>query len=185
MDREIGKLFNVLPANTLVVFMSDNGFLWGEPKSKYHALYTKQWPYNESIRVPIYMTSLDGSLIPKAKVNDIVLNVDLRTSLTHAVGITPITRTEGINLFSPFYIPRTAFPLEHLGVYPATYCGAREANFMYVRYQEKDGYKEELYNNPAELINLVGNPAYQADYIRLKSEAAKLCNPAPPGYRWQ
>ena len=32
--------------NTVVVYMSDNGFMWGE-----HRLGGKIWPYEESIRV--------------------------------------------------------------------------------------------------------------------------------------
>ncbi|MFZ2725222.1 MAG: sulfatase-like hydrolase/transferase [Methylococcaceae bacterium] len=188
MDREIGNLFAVLPKNTLVVFMSDNGYLWGESKGNRGVLNGKLWPYNESIRVPIYITSLNGTLTPKANRDDIVLNIDLRTTLSHAVGITPTIQTEGIDWFDSNYKARTVFPLEHLRGKRGnvdTYCGVREQKFMYVRYKLKDNsYLEELYNEPNEILNLIGNPLYRADYNRLKSEAMNLCNPTPPGYIW-
>ena len=48
----------------------------------------KEWPYNESIRVPIIFATLDGTTVPLTDRDDIVLNVDLRESLLTAAGIT-------------------------------------------------------------------------------------------------
>jgi N-acetylglucosamine-6-sulfatase len=185
VDRAVGQLLKVLPPNTLVIYMSDNGYLWGESKGDRGPLHGKLWPYNESIRVPIVLTSLDGSRVPNVGVNDLVLNVDLRPTLTHAAGISPLTHVEGRNWFAATYTPRSAFPLEHLGTRIPTYCGVRESNLMYVRFIDRT---EEMYDesgdHPAELANLVGNPDYQTDYDRLKTEAQTLCDPAPPGYSW-
>jgi N-acetylglucosamine-6-sulfatase len=183
-DRAIGRLLRTLPPHTLVVFMSDNGYLWGEVKDSRGRLGGKFWPYNESIRVPIYMASLDGSYTPVAGLNDLVLNVDLRTTLTHAAGLSPRTRTEGIDLGGARYKARWVFPLEHIkGMDKVpTYCGARTIHWMYVRYR---GGTEELYAEPsAERVNLVGAPGYWATYHRMKTAARRLCHPAPPGYRW-
>ena len=52
VDRQVGALMArsetaAVLDNTIVVYMSDNGFLWGE-----HRLGGKLWPYEESIRVP-------------------------------------------------------------------------------------------------------------------------------------
>src|SRR5262249_46736094 len=53
LDRQVGALMAALKAkgvldNTIVIYASDNGFLWGE-----HRLGGKLWPYEESIRVPL------------------------------------------------------------------------------------------------------------------------------------
>ena len=53
LDRQVGALMGALKQkgvldNTIVIYASDNGFLWGE-----HRLGGKLWPYEESIRVPL------------------------------------------------------------------------------------------------------------------------------------
>ena len=194
-DRAIGDLLDHLPAHTIVLFMSDNGYLWGEEKGRWGSLVSKQWPYNESIRIPMTLTSLDGTFSPAARGNDIVLNVDLRRTLTGAAGITP-PFNEGLDLGSDGYTPRTVFPLEHLqskGHDPPTYCGAREIDpargrdFMYVRYHVirddgTDRYREELYAEPNELRNVADSRP--DDVARMRAAAQAMCSPPPPGYGW-
>src|SRR5262249_18646733 len=53
LDRQVGALVEALKekgvlGNTIILYASDNGFLWGE-----HRLGGKLWPYEESIRVPL------------------------------------------------------------------------------------------------------------------------------------
>ncbi len=191
VDRAVGKLLDVLPSNTIVVYMSDNGFLWGESKGTWGPLEGKQWPYDGSIRIPLIVRSLDGTITPTADPNDLVLNIDLRTSLTHAAGIAPVTKTDGIDWFSPTYVARRAFPLEFYREPGAdlvpTYCGVRTATHMYVRYASPEGgYSEEAYrvarDHPPELENLALAPWF--DVSRLRQRAEDLCDPAPPGYAW-
>jgi len=89
---------------------------------------------------------------------------------------------DGIDLTSS---SRSVFPVEHLegGMeHPVrSYCGAREVGWMYVRYS--DG-TEELFDEPNERSNLIGNPAHEADLHRLKEAAVALCDPPPPGFTW-
>jgi N-acetylglucosamine-6-sulfatase len=184
VDRAVGELLEELPSHTIVLYMSDNGYLWGERKGLWGRLHRKQWPYNESIRIPFIIKSLDGTYLPAADRDDLVLNIDVRKTLTRAAGVTPATRSEGINLGGHAYAPRFVFPLEHLRNPPRivpSYCGARKRGWMYVRWQ--DG-SEELYNDPAETHNLVGDEAFAADYVRMREAARRLCKPRPPGYIW-
>ena len=51
LDRQVGRLVEALPGNTLVVFMSDNGYMWGE-----HRWKTKKVPYEESIGIPMIVS---------------------------------------------------------------------------------------------------------------------------------
>ncbi len=148
----------------------------------------------------IYETLDPGLPQPLAGTDDIVLNVDLRTSLTHAAGIAPLTSTEGINWFRPTYTPRTRFLIEHyqeLGTgdpsHVPSYCGIREIDpakgndLLYVRFQFLNGdgtstYREELYAEPDELTNLASTDA--TDLARLHTTAESLCDTGPPGYSW-
>lgn len=43
LDRQVGRLVEALPGNTMVVFMSDNGYMWGE-----HRWKTKKVPYERA-----------------------------------------------------------------------------------------------------------------------------------------
>jgi N-acetylglucosamine-6-sulfatase len=180
IDRSVGSLLDVLPRHTIVVYLSDNGFLWGE-----HGLRGKQWPYDESIRIPLIMRSLDGRWIPKASATDLVSNVDLRPTLTRAAGVPMLTRADGLNLGAVAYTPRARLPLEKVEqVFAPTYCGVREKDWMYVRYA--DG-SEELYDevsDPGERFNLAAEAAFAPERDRLRGKAMSLCEPPPPGYSW-
>ena len=184
IDRAVGRLVDVLPQHTIVVYLSDNGLLWGEPKGDRGPLYRKTWPYDESIRIPFILRALDGGFVPAAASDDIVLNIDLRETLTAAAGL-PSVDTDGKNLGASAYQARTVFPLEHRasrdGGFIPSYCGARERAWMYVRFG--DG-TEELYREPDELTNLVDDAAHDAEQIRLRRAARNLCDPVPPGYSW-
>ncbi len=181
VDRAVGKLLNVLEPNTIVVYLSDNGFLWGE-----HGVIGKGVPYNEAIRVPMVLASLDGSYDPIAAASDPVLNVDLRPTLTRAAGVPMLTAAEGLDLGRATYTARTQFPLEHGSSKP--FCGIREVDWMYA--QLADG-EELLFHDsadPLEETNLM--PRVAADvwvagvYDRLHADAIGLCDPTPPGFTW-
>jgi N-acetylglucosamine-6-sulfatase len=179
MDRAIGRLLRILPTNTIVAFLTDNGYLWGEPKAGRGPLRGKRWPYRESIRIPFVLKALDGSV--EFADGKIALNIDLRRTLGSAVGLaTP--PTDGIDLTSE---SRSVFPLEHLEerIQPpiGSYCGARELGWLYVRFA--DG-TEELFDETDERSNLAGDPAHQDDLHRLKGAAMDGCDPPPPGYSW-
>lgn len=185
VDRGVGQLLDALPDDTLVLYLSDNGYMWNDPSPR-GELSGKLWPYNESLRVPMVFAALDGSVAPTAGAGDIVANVDVRTSLLHAAGLAPLTMTEGLNWFRSDWTPRDALEIEHLG--PPTYCGVRSLAFLYARFREPDGtYTVELYDehaDPEESVNVAGDPAYAADRAELADRARAECDPPPPGYSW-
>ncbi len=180
VDRAIGQIWNALPNNTIVLFMSDNGFMWGE-----HRWSGKQVPYNESLRVPMILagknlaTHLHVGAHPR-----IVLNVDVLPTLEGLAGVTAAHPVEGMNMLGP--TTRTEFVTEHWenGEGTPTYCGVRSVNWMYVQYNttEEPLHPEGLYEekaDPYELNNLAvtnpSDPGVAAELTQMRSEAATLC----------
>jgi arylsulfatase A-like enzyme len=175
VDRAVGRILDALPSNTIVIYLSDNGMLWGE-----HRWMGKGVPYNESIRVPIVMAALDGRSMPDP--DRIVLNLDIRETLASAAGLS--ARTHGRDWFDPTWT-RDGFLIEHMGVDPPkvpSFCGMRTTQWMYVRYATGE---EELYDeiaDPFELANVIGEQPLIA--AELRAQAQERCSPPPPGFAW-
>ncbi len=182
VDRAVGALMNVLPPNTIVVYASDNGYLWGE-----HGLRFKEQPHDESIKIPLIIRALDGGYEPRAAANDLVANVDLRPTLTRAAGVQMLTRADGINLGRVDYAPRNSVVLEHLqsskSLVPS-YCGIREVGWMFARYAGGRELLFDLTSDPNQSVNLAGDPRFRAERDRLLAETRLACDPVPPGYVW-
>jgi arylsulfatase A-like enzyme len=85
LDRNIGKTLDYLDKtgltkNTIVIYMSDQGFYLGE-----HGWFDKRWMYEESFRTPLMMR-YPGVIKPGTKLNDCVLNIDIAPTLLQAAG---------------------------------------------------------------------------------------------------
>jgi arylsulfatase A-like enzyme len=77
--------------NTVVIFVSDNGFLYGE-----HRLPQKLVAYEESIRVPLYIR-VPWNTQPRSE-DRIVLNNDLAPTIADLAGVVPGLPTDGRSL---------------------------------------------------------------------------------------
>ena len=195
VDRSIARLLDAAPADTLVIFMSDNGFLWGE-----HRRLNKQVPYEEAIRIPLIIS---GPGVPENVDARLALNIDVTTTIALAAGIDPTTvplgtdssgapvLSEGINLLGPD--GRSDFVLEHWDADHKVpgYCGVRTTEFMYTRYSDprfrSDVGFEELYDivaDPLEQTNLASRSRYADVLAALRARTRELCTPRPPHYRW-
>ena len=186
VDRAFGQILAALPPNTIVVYMSDNGFMWDENHPGHGVLHGKIWPYNSSIRVPIIIGGLNHAVPPLvANGQDLVANVDLRTSLLHAAGLAPETSQEGINWFKPTYVPRDHLEIEHYGPdAPATYCGIRTVHTMYARFHNADGtYREELIDYTGQ-GSVSDEQTIGTDDGTMRALAEAECDPPPPGSTW-
>ena len=73
---------NGLKENTMVVYMGDNGFLFGE-----HGLIDKRNAYEESMRVPLLVWA-PGMVKPKSVIPEMILNIDLAPTFLEMAGIT-------------------------------------------------------------------------------------------------
>jgi len=89
VDDLVADVFSTLQAtgeesSTLAIFMSDNGYEWGE-----HGLSLKQDPYDGSVRIPMYLR-FPGHVTPGATDSRLVANVDVAPTIADAVGGLPV-----------------------------------------------------------------------------------------------
>jgi len=77
--------------NTLVFFMSDNGYLWGE-----HRLDKKGVPYQPSVRIPL-MIRWDGRVSPATDMR-LAANIDIAPTVFDAADVEPGHEVDGKTL---------------------------------------------------------------------------------------
>jgi N-acetylglucosamine-6-sulfatase len=80
-------------ANTLIVFVSDNGFLWGE-----HRLSAKWFAYEESVRVP-FVVRYDALIASARRETRAALGIDLAPTFAEVAGVAA-PGSEGRSLLS-------------------------------------------------------------------------------------
>jgi N-acetylglucosamine-6-sulfatase len=167
LDRQVGGLMQTLRrqgelSNTVVIFMSDNGFMWGE-----HRLGGKLWPYEESIRVPLVVRTPWQQTARTDK--HMVLNIDLASTIAQLAHVKPGLRQDGRSLVpllhgrSPRW--RDAFTPEYLGesafadAGPPPFQAIRTKRWVYVEY--RNGWRElyDLRTDPYELLNRSRDPS--------------------------
>ncbi len=185
VDRVVGAIRNALDTlglsdNTIIVFMSDNGFYLGD-----HGLAGKWYGHDPSIRVPlvVYDPRLSASQRGKRRAEQ-VLNLDIAPTLLAMAGVAPPDAMQGCDL-SPLLegrrvIWREDFYYEHTFDHPGIPKseGVVGQRYKYLRYYEQDPVYEELYDretDPLEIQNLAGDPAHKdlLDTMRARCDALK------------
>jgi arylsulfatase A-like enzyme len=97
VDDNVGRVLDYLKkqhldSNTILVYMSDQGFYLGE-----HGLYDKRFMYEESFRTPMLIKY--PSVIQKhRRVNSFVLNLDLAPTLLDLAGIPVPSDMQGVSM---------------------------------------------------------------------------------------
>jgi len=182
LDRSVGEVMKSLEdfgfdKNTIVIFLSDNGYLWGE-----HGLGGKWLLYEESVRVPIIIKWPGMSEKNKGKLlTQLVLNIDIAPTILDMAGLDVPKEMDGKSLITLLKKPETDFRedffMEHDSVVkaenpiPDSY-GIRTKEWKYIRYVNIEPEVEEMYNlneDPFEMKNLI----YSEDFIQVKKELRK------------
>ena len=161
--------------NTLLVYMSDNGYMHGE----HRALAEKVLPYEESIRVPLVMR---GPGIPRGRVDRrLVDNVDVPATILDATDVAPGRVLDGRSLLELLADPGAEWGRDILiengnganGV-PA-YRGIRTYRFKYVEHRTTGEYElYDLDNDPYELRSVDGFARYAKVQRDLKAALRTL-----------
>ncbi|MDP9328381.1 MAG: sulfatase [Actinomycetota bacterium] len=189
VDREVAQIVQALHdrgtlQNTIIVLMSDNGFMWGE-----HRFIGKAVPYDMSTRIPMAIRWSAGGWSGGRTADQIVANVDVAPTLLEAAGIAG-PPMDGVSLDA--VLSGSADPVRDGLVLEANgsgrspaYCGIRTARYLFVRYA---GGFEELYSyagDPLELRNRAGTTGAADRTALLRRRARALCAPTPPGFSWR
>jgi N-acetylglucosamine-6-sulfatase len=164
--------------NTIFVYMTDNGYLWGE-----HRLTRKSYPYEESIRTP-FVVRFDGLNQTARQDGRLVLGIDVAPTLAALAGVAA-PNADGTSILpllaSEDSVPwRSRFLVEGMGRTPA-YCAMRTSRFAFVTYRTGATELYDLARDPYELGNLSGKAAWRDKLIQMRKGLARLCNPPPPG----
>lgn len=172
-DWNIGRVLEALDKspyakNTIVIFVSDNGFHNG---TKSH--WTKSTLWDQADVVP-FLVRLPGG---KAyKLPQTVSLVDIYPTLVAYCGLKgPAHALDGQSMVPLFKDPGAKWNRAGLTSFGEYYSGVRDERYRYIRYP--DG-SEELYdhtNDPYEQVNLAGKPS-------MKEVKAKLAKSLPKGY---
>ena len=183
VDDMVGVLYDQLAgdgrlANTVWVFVSDNGAATGE-----HRLTGKQCPYIECHRVPFIVVCPTGVCPGAANgTRDAVnyaLNIDIAPTIADLAGVTPTLRVDGRSLVPILSNPgapwRTEWALFESnvaidGVVAKAADGAWYKYLVVVGTGEKQLY--HLGNDPWELTNLWNNPSYSAVQTTMEGRLA-------------
>lgn len=170
VDESVGTVINYLKENdlennTMVIYMGDNGFSWGE-----HGLIDKRHFYEESVKVP-FLVYAPGVFVGAQKINRMIQNIDIAPTVLQMAG-----------LKKPDYMPGKSFVqllngdtvqwrdkifYEYYWEYdfpmtPSVY-GVRTDKYKYIRYMGIWDRNElyDLENDPNEMYNLIDNTTYE------------------------
>ena len=175
VDDSVGRLHkhladNALADNTIIVYMGDNGFQFGD-----HGLIDKRTAYEASARVPLLIRA-PGKVPAGSKYDAVVGNIDIAPTLLQAAGVEPLEQCDGRGLWAAICGKDQAERRDYLLYeyywernYPHTptlhaLIGGR---WKYIRVHGLWD-RDELYdlqNDPDEMTNLIDEPG-QKDRIR-------------------
>ena len=169
LDESIGEIIgyleqNNLLDNTLVLYMGDNGFSFGE-----HGLIDKRQAYEESMRVPLL--AMGGGINPNVKVIDQnIQNIDLAPTFLQLAGESVPEHYDGqsfLNLLKGSNTPwRDTIYYEYFWERPfpqtPTVHAIRTDRYKFIRYHGVWDINElfDIKNDPWEMNNLIRDPAY-------------------------
>jgi arylsulfatase A-like enzyme len=162
--------------NTIVVFFSDNGWHWGE-----HRTRAKNKPYEESIRSPMFVYYPKLAPLPR-KDSRFALNIDLSPTFAELAGAGVPIFEDGASLLRVIDGTQPAWRTDFLtegwpGGHP--WATVRESQWKYTEIPVTPGdpnttFELELYdllNDRYELENVAGDPQHAT---RIAQMAARL-----------
>lgn len=185
VDDLIGTVVESLRANvelehTVIIFTSDNGFLYGE-----HRMAEKLVGYEESIRVPLYVRAPGVS--GGRTLEQLVLNNDLALTIAELAGATPDLTVDGTSFLPQLNganAGRKRFLVEHWDgatgsvMDMPTYAAVRSkwippsgpVNLLYLEYDNPD--KDGNINTP-ELYDLDRDP-YELESLHASTNPLRI-----------
>lgn len=184
LDDNVGRVLDYLEENglldnTLVVYTSDQGFYMGE-----HGWFDKRFMYEESMRTPLIMR-LPKEFDRKGDITEMVQNIDYAPTFLELAGVKVPDDIQGVSLLpllkggKPAGWRRSLY--YHFYEYPAEHMVKRHYGVRTDRYKLIHFYNDidawELYDlekDPAEMHNVINDPAYSEVLADMQAELKKL-----------
>lgn len=184
LDRSVGRTLDYLDVhglanNTLVIYLSDQGFYMGE-----HGWFDKRFMYEESFRTPMMMR-YPGVTKPGSVNNNLVMNLDIAPTLLNAAGIKipadmqgesllPLIKSKKIKgrdaMYYHYYENGEHAVSPHFGISTGQYKLIR----FYTRVNGWELY--DLKKDANEMRNVYGNKGLEILTAKLKKRLSELIN---------
>jgi len=166
IDHQIGRLMQVVPANTIIVFCADHGEMLGD-----HQWIRKRNAFEPSARIP-YLVRFPASLgVQQGTVRDEVVELmDIMPTLLDAAGVPTPECVDGSSLL-PLLRGATSEWREYLhgecAAVPSRNSGMQYLTDGKRKYIWYPGTGEEHYfdleNDPREMVDLSADPAHSSE----------------------
>jgi N-acetylglucosamine-6-sulfatase len=184
LDENIGRVINILEpgsANTVMLYMGDNGFALGE-----HGFYDKRDAFEQSIRIPL-LAYAPGRIKAGTVISQMIQNIDIAPTLLDFAGVDmppDAPKMDGKSFARLFREEKATEWRDHILYeyhwewnFPATpTCFAiRTSRYKYIYYHgvwDQNGFYD-LETDPHERHNLIRLPAYQQQIILLRDQMFK------------
>ncbi len=184
VDESTARIRSVLKErgldhNTIVIFMGDNGFMFGE-----HGLIDKRNAYEESMRVPLIVYSPLSETKP-SNVEDMVANIDLAPTILDLAGVDVERKFHGRS-FSDQLAGKTVddwrqellyeYYWEWVFPHTPTTFAIRTPTHKFIQYHGIWDTDElyDLENDPQERNNLISSPESKALARQLRKRIFEL-----------
>lgn len=170
VDESVGRVIdylekNGLIENTLVIYMGDNGFQFGE-----HGLIDKRNAYEASMRVPM-LAYAPSFIQPGTVVKQVVANIDVASTLLEAAGLQSPDYMDGRSFLKLLEGKEMAWRTGLLYEYywernfpqTPTVHALRGDRYKYIHYHGIWDIDElyDLQEDPLEVNNLIDSPLHQ------------------------
>ncbi len=200
VDESLGRVLDLLDDqgrldNTVVIFMADNGWFFGEQRRG-----DKRLAYEESIRVPFAMRYPE-KLKPGSRINGMVANIDIGPTILELAGaktpktmqgesFVPVMEGKADGRTDPFFYEY--FQEKYAPSMP-TMLSIRIPGWKYIHFPYEDasiGNFDELYRldkDPREVKNIVHSPEAAAQLKKMKQlleDAKKRYDYTEPPYKY-
>jgi len=153
--------------NTIVVFVSDHGYLLGE-----HRMWKKSRLWEEAIRTPLIISAPGRAR--GVRCNRVVELVDLYPTLAELAGLPPEPGTQGQSLVPLLENPGAKRDKKDAWIFTGRGHGLRTERWAFMWYPAKRNRQEafmlyDMKSDPGQFTNLASNPKYAGIKTRLHS----------------
>ena len=179
LDESIGRMLDFLKEeglseSTLVIYMGDNGFSFGE-----HGLIDKRHFYEESVKIP-FLVHCPELVDEGTVIREMVQNIDVAPTILELAGMEKPAQMQGMSIVplltgeATVWRDRIFYEYYWENNYPQTPTmhGVRTDRYKLIRYHGIWDTNEfyDLVEDPYEMNNLIAHPEHQALIRELSDE---------------